>query len=379
MASREKYKDFLVHFGFWAAVAALIFVFIRFLLRPLLPFIIAFVMAAFLQPVMKWLLNKLHFKSSREGILAVVITVGCYVILVGLLTLLLIGLASAVIDWASGLPDLFANTIAPWVETSLEELLTFVFLLNPEMGLFVQDMLPDVISSLSSTIMNISVSLVSWASSVGTKLPGAMLAAIICVIATVFLVKDYDMIVGKVLSILPVKGQVVVGQIRVAIVGILVNFARSYILILFITFMEVFVGLSIIGMENAAVIATLIALFDFMPILGSGMILLPWTIFTLIQGRIKKGIGLMILWLVVVIARQIIEPRIVSKRVGLYPMATLLCMWLGLKLFGGVGMLALPVIVLIIKDLYESGLLNAFTVNTECPVSVPVGENMPAE
>lgn len=376
MTSQQKYKDFLIKFGFLAAVAAIVFVFIRFLLKPLLPFIVAFVVAAFLQPVMKWLLNKLHFKSSREGIAAVIITVTCYVILVGLVLLLLIGLAAAVIDWASGLPDLFANTIAPWVETSLEQLLTFIYVLNPEMGLFVHDMLPDVLSSLSSTIMNISVSLVSWASSVGTQLPGAMLAAIICVIATVFLVKDYDRVMGRVLSVLPVKGQVVVGQIRVATVGILVNFARSYILILFITFLEVFVGLTIIGIENAAVIATLIALFDFMPILGSGMILLPWTIFTLIQGRIKRGIGLLVLWLVVVVARQIIEPRIVSKRVGLYPLVTLLCMWMGLKLFGGVGMLALPVIVLIIKDLYESGLLNIFTVSTECPVSVPNSETM---
>ena len=372
MTSQQKYKDFLIKFGYWAAMAALVFVFIRFLFRPLLPFLIAFMVAAFLQPVMKWLLNKLHFRSGKEGVTAVVITVACYVIVVGLVLLLIIGLASAVIDWASGLPDLFANTIAPWIETSLEQLLTFIFVLNPDLGLFVQDMLPDVISSLSSTIMNISVSLVSWASSIGTKLPGTMLAAIICVIATTFLVKDYDLIVGKLLSVLPVKGQVVVGQIRVATVGILVNFARSYILILFITFLEVFVGLAIIGMDNAAVIATIIALFDFMPILGSGMILLPWTIFTIVQGRIKKGIGLLVLWLVVVVVRQIIEPRIVSKRVGLYPLVTLLCMWMGLKLFGGVGMLALPVIVLIIKDLYESGLLNMFSVNT-----VPAGDSSP--
>lgn len=377
MLSREKYKDFLWHFGFWGAVAVLVFVFIRFLLRPMLPFIIAFTVAAFLQPVMRWLLIKLNLKPSREGIAAVVITVACYVVLVGLLTLAVIGLAAAVIDWASGLPGLFANTIAPAVENGTEELLTFIYLLNPEMGAFVRDMLPDVISTLSSTIMNISVSLVSWASSVGTKLPGVMLAAIICVIATTFLVKDYDMVVGKLLSVLPVKGQVVVGQIRIAVVDILVNFARSYLLILLITFMEVFVGLAIIGMENAAVIATMIALFDFMPILGSGMILLPWTIFTLLQGKITKGIGLLILWFVVVVARQIIEPRIVSKRVGLYPLVTLFFMWMGLKLFGGVGMLALPVIVLVIKDLYESGLLNIFTVSTECPVSVPTGEISP--
>ena len=132
-------------------------------------------------------------------------------------------------------------------------------------------------------------------------------------------------------------------------------------------------------MENAAVIASLIALFDFMPILGSGMILLPWTIFTLIQGKIGRGIGLLVLWLVVVIARQIIEPRIVSKRVGLYPLVTLFFMWLGLKIFGGVGMLALPVIVLVIKDLYESGLLNMISFNTGNQETVPAGVRAPKQ
>ena len=92
-----------------------------------------------------------------------------------------------------------------------------------------------------------------------------------------------------------------------------------------------------------------------------------------VQGKIGKGIGLLVLWLVVVIARQIIEPKIVSKRVGLYPLVTLFFMWMGLKVFGGVGMLALPVIVLVIKDLYESGILNMFTVST-APATVSAGE-----
>ena len=126
MLSRDKCKDFLIQFGFLGAVAVIVFVFLRFLLKPMLPFIIAFAVAAFLQPVMRWLQIKLVLKPSREGIFAAVITVSCYVILVGLVLLLLVGLASAVIEWAAGLPDMFANSVAPWVETSFEQVLTFI-------------------------------------------------------------------------------------------------------------------------------------------------------------------------------------------------------------------------------------------------------------
>ena len=212
------------------------------------------------------------------------------------------------------------------------------------------------------------MNLVSWASSVGTKLPGAMLAVVVCVIATAFLSRDYAYISSSILSVFPERAQVMLRQAKTAIVKILGNFARSYVLILFITFLEIWIGLEIINFENAIVIAAIIAVFDILPIVGSGMVLLPWTIFKFVQGDIAKGIGLLILYLWVVIARQVIEPRIVSKRVGLHPLSTLLFMWLGLKIFGGVGMLALPICVLILKDLHESGFLNNIVepVNERC-------------
>lgn len=355
MYSTEQRRDFLIKFAFWGALAILAFAFIHFLLGPLTPFIIAFAMAAFLQPVMRWIQQR---RAIRSSILAPVLTVFGYILLLGLVVLLLIGLISAAIDWASGLPELFTLTISPWIEKGSSDILAFFFRLDPQVGQYVQGLLPDALASIGSMVMDFSVNFVSWASSVGTKLPGAMLAVIVCVIATVFLSKDYGHICTSILSVFPPRGQHMLRQAKVAVVRILGNYARSYVLILFITFMEIWIGLELINFENAVVIAAIIAVFDILPIVGSGMVLLPWTIFKFIQGDIGKGIGLLVLYLWVVIARQVIEPRVVSKRVGLHPLSTLVFMWMGLKLFGGVGMLALPIMVLILKDLHESGLLN---------------------
>ena len=366
MYSTEQRRDFLIKFAFWGALAILAFAFIHFLLGPLTPFIIAFTVAALLQGLMRWVEQR--WAKIPHGVVATALTVLSYMILLGLVLLLLVGLFSAAIDWASDLPDYFTETITPWLEEGSANILGFVYMLNPSMGQYLQEMLPDALSAMGSVIMDFSVSLVSWASSVGTKLPGAMLAVVVCVIATAFLSRDYAYISSSILSVFPGRAQVMLRQAKTAIVKILGNFARSYVLILFITFLEIWIGLEIINFENAIVIAAIIAVFDILPIVGSGMVLLPWTIFKFVQGDVGKGIGLLILYLWVVIARQVIEPRIVSKRVGLHPLSTLLFMWLGLKIFGGVGMLALPICVLILKDLHESGFLNNIVepVNERC-------------
>ena len=123
------------------------------------------------------------------------------------------------------------------------------------------------------------------------------------------------------------------------------------------TFAEIAIGLLIIGFDNAAVIALLIAVFDILPIVGSGIVLAPWAVIKLLQGKIGMGIGLAILWAVVIVVRQIAEPKIVGKQVGLHPLATMLCLWVGLKLGGGIGMFALPISLLIILELKAEGLI----------------------
>jgi len=373
MLTTEQRRDFLIKFAFWGALGLLAIGFIYFLLGPLTPFIIAFTVAALLQGAMRWVEQR--WNKLPHGVVATALTVLSYVLLLGLVVLLLVGLFSAAIDWASDLPELFTNSFAPWIEKSSTELLAFVYMLDPSIGQYLQQMLPDALSSMGSVIMDFSVNLVSWASSVGTKLPGAMLAVVVCIIATAFLSRDYKLVSSSILGVFPPRAQNMLRQSKLAIVKILGNFARSYVLIFLITFVEIWIGLEIIGFDNAIVIAAIIAVFDILPIVGSGMVLLPWTIFKFVQGDIAKGIGLLILYLWVVIARQVIEPRIVSKRVGLHPLSTLLFMWLGLKIFGGVGMLALPICVLILKDLHESGFLN----NIVEPVNECCGECVPQQ
>lgn len=354
MNEDARYKSFLLKYGYWAAILGVALLFVRYLLGPLTPFIIAMAIAALLQPLVRKLSKLLRMKKS---VMAALLVVLAYLLLAGLLVLAVIGAVSAIIDWASGLPALVTGTIAPWITQKSAELMQIMARLNPELNASLDTLLKDAVSTVSGSIMDFSVNIVSWASSVGTKLPGAMLALVICIIATVFCAGDYERIKGAIVALLPAKFRRALTPAREAFQTIIGSYAKSYARILLMTFAEIALGLLIIGVENALFVALIVAVFDILPIVGSGMVLLPWTIVKFIQGDIGTGIGLGILYVVVIIVRQIAEPRIVGKQVGLAPIVTLLCMWVGLKVFGGIGMFALPIGLLLVKDLMEDGVI----------------------
>ena len=106
--------------------------------------------------------------------------------------------------------------------------------------------------------------------------------------------------------------------------------------------------------------ALLVSVFDILPILGSSMITLPWSIFLLITGDYRRGIVMFIVYLVVVIIRQFIEPKIVGEHVGLHPLITLMAMYVGTRLFGGVGLFGFPLVCAVIVQLQNAGFLNLF-------------------
>ena len=121
-----------------------------------------------------------------------------------------------------------------------------------------------------------------------------------------------------------------------------IKYIRSYTLIMLITFAELFLGLVLIGVENSWLYALLIAVFDALPVVGTGVIMIPWAVIELLSGRVSRGVGIGLLWLAVTVVRNIIEPRIVGRQVGLHPLLTLVSMFVGTKLFGMLGLIVLP-------------------------------------
>ncbi len=132
------------------------------------------------------------------------------------------------------------------------------------------------------------------------------------------------------------------------------QYARVYLLLGLITFLEMFIGLSLLGIRYAFILAWVIALIDFLPLLGTGAVLLPWATVSCLLGETKLGIGLLILYGVSTILRQIIEPRLISRGLGLHPLLSLVAMYAGLRLFGFGGMIFLPLLVGVVYSMVRN-------------------------
>jgi sporulation integral membrane protein YtvI len=131
----------------------------------------------------------------------------------------------------------------------------------------------------------------------------------------------------------------------------------SYTLVSAICFCELMVGFLILGIKDAVFIAMLIAILDVLPVLGSGTVLIPWGVVSLILGDPTTGIGVLILYGIITVVRQIVEPKIVGSQIGLHPLVTIASLYIGLRLMGGLGLIMGPLYVLMCKKLAEEGLV----------------------
>ena len=197
-----------------------------------------------------------------------------------------------------------------------------------------------------------------------TSIPGMIVSIIIMIISTFFMAMDFEKITSFCLAQLPRKTADFILELRDYTVKILFKYIRSYALILSITFGELLIGFAVMhfitGQKNIFLLALLIAIFDILPIVGTGTIVIPWAVISLITGDYVKALCLIIIYVVITVVRQFIEPKIVGEQVGLHPLVTLIAMIVGTRLFGAVGLFGVPIILAIINDLNDHGKIHVF-------------------
>ncbi len=129
------------------------------------------------------------------------------------------------------------------------------------------------------------------------------------------------------------------------------QYLRACFLLGLLTFLQMFIGLALLRVPYAFILAFLIALVDFLPLLGTGIILIPWAVLSLLLGEVKLGIGLLILYAVSSVIRQILEPKLIGEGLGLHPLLSLAAMYAGLRLFGVWGMILAPLVTAGVKSI----------------------------
>ncbi|MDD3413084.1 MAG: AI-2E family transporter [Lachnospiraceae bacterium] len=171
---------------------------------------------------------------------------------------------------------------------------------------------------------------------------------VITVIAAVFIVKDYEVIVKNLKKNEKCRKLL---RIVIKIIHIIEIFLKAQIIILAVVGVICIIGLFLTKTKNAIGIGLVIGLLDTLPFIGTSIVLIPWAIIEFIRGNYYISVILIITYLVTALARELLEPKLMSKKMGVLPIAMIMAIYLGIKLFGLVGVLLGPVGLLMIIEL----------------------------
>lgn len=367
----EKRKEFLINLTFIIAVLALVYVFFKYLFWIAAPFLLSFFFAILLQKPLRLIDKKTNKKHHTFwSILLVVLTI--LIILVPLV-FILSALITKIIDFGRYIASLLSD-LPTFLATLENELLNFGKFLPDAIYSSYSTTITDWFSNAldgtnSSTGFGVDISTITTGLSTGVSgvvgvvknVPSILIGLVIGVISWIFFTKDYDYIVKFIQKQFPEGKQNVLVEIKQVFSKTILKMFRAYGVIMAVTFGELFVCFSvmrIIGvMENNYYvwIAVGIAVFDILPVAGSGGILVPWALLSLVMGNYKQAIGLMVVYAIITVIRQYIEPKIVGDSLGVNPIITLMGLYFGLKLFGFLGMFIVPITVMSLKAFNDTG------------------------
>ncbi len=321
----------------------------------IVPFIIAYFFASLIEPIVKFIENKLRIPRKIGSILSILFVLGFIGSIIGFLISRLIKEVRAVY---MGL-EISMDSLTEFFNSIIDKA-NDIFIQLPDQ---VTDLVSKGLQELTNDLQSVLGKIVDWLQAsiqVAMNLPQILIFIIVTLLATYFMSSDKNTII-KFLDIqIPTnwlnKSKGITKNVFTALFGWL----KAQLIMTSITFSELLIGFLIIGIDNALLLALIIALVDVLPVLGAGTVLIPWSIINLILGNTKLGLSTALLYVIILFVRQLLEPKVLGKQIGVHPLFTLAGMYIGLKIWGVAGMFVGPLAIVAIKYIFE-GILKADT------------------
>ncbi|MCM3731000.1 sporulation integral membrane protein YtvI [Fictibacillus nanhaiensis] len=324
----------------------------------LYPFIAGAVIALIINPLVGILEQR--FKMNRA--LAVIISIFALLgFLILILTLLIQEMMTGFAYIAHELPSYIQELVfyfEHYFKTNIlplyHDLLSIYSKLGTDQQETVMDNIEKIGTGITTNVTGITQAIINSVSLMIVSLPTFLTVFIFSLLAAFFISKDWYRLTGFLTAIFPEKLTYTVKTVYIELRKALFGFLKAQLTLISITACIVLIGLLILRIDYAVTISVLIGAIDLLPYLGTGAVFLPWIAYCFLTGNYTLTIGLSILYGVVVIQRQIMEPKLLSQTIGLDPLATLAALFAGFQLFGFVGLIIGPVFLVVIRALYEA-------------------------
>ncbi|MBR3163096.1 MAG: sporulation integral membrane protein YtvI [Clostridia bacterium] len=316
-----------------------------------IPFLIAFIISLIMEPAIKFLMNKASLTRKTSSIIIFIIVFG---ITVGLLVWGIVTLITEATELLQTL-NYYLDTAYKQIQNLIDEFQFDSIRIPTEIMNIIQNSTGEVFNYLANWIKNFLTNVIN----VVTSIPTIAIYFVVTILALYFICTDKIYILDQMEHHFPKKwSKKMLMHIR-EIASTLGAYLKAQVILILISFIISVIGLYFLkfaglNIEFPLLIALGIGFVDALPILGSGTVMIPWGVGAALNGDIKLALAIIGLWILMSIVRQFIEPRIVSKQIGIHPIFTLIAMYTGFKFIGLIGLIIGPIILIILNNIFSN-------------------------
>lgn len=428
MQEVEKRRALIINVIYLVMLVAIGFLIIRYALGVCFPFLFAFLVAAVLQRPKNFLVRKTFLKDGAASVICVFLLLFIALAVVSLIGVRLfervqdfvnyIALqlqnAEQIIEniqhWVLGViektPEFLRNTLHESATELFAKLNDYFNSAGADTAAAAADAAAVAGAEAAETTKSALSGLLSgnfklsWVTtpissllSTAKQIPSFLIAVVITLVACCFMTTEFPRVMAFFRLQVPERRREDMDRAKVLLRSSLGKMGKAYALIMLVTFIEMSLGLTVLRLIGVfqsnyiIMIAAVTAIIDIVPVLGTGTILLPWAVYSLITGSFGMGIGLLVIYAAITVIRQVIEPKLVAGQLGLSPIVTIAALYFGLKIFGVLGMIITPILVIMLKLLNDEGIIHLWrsparakaAAAAEAPPEAPPAEEPPAE
>ena len=343
------------HVLIWLLYAALavggLWLGFRFVLPWAAPFLLALITARLVEPGVRWLMRRFRFRRGFAAAICSLLVLALMLLLVGAaVNQLMNGLGV----FARNLPEI-AEQVGQLFGHLERHLYHFVIAAPVETQAMIQTAIDSFTLMLEELPGQLSAGLLSFAAGVATAFPRTLLFILTYAISVIFMSVSYPQVTAFLLRQIPDRWHERTRAFGRDMVSTLGKWGRAQVKLIGVTFVLLTAAFLVLRVPYALPLAALVAAIDALPVFGTGTVLIPWALFSLLGGNFTLGIGLLLTYATVSVVHSFMEPRFIGAQLGLHPVATLMAMYLGYRLVGILGMITFPMAFLLLKQFHDRG------------------------
>ena len=373
MTGTEKKKKFIINVVYTVILIALFYLFFKFAFGTILPIICAIVAAMILQKPVNFICKKTPLKRGLVSALSVLFA---FAVVISGLILILIWVGSEFKGFFQYIMIEFEDM--PALIHKIEGYIANAIGFLPEkLESTVMDFISEKLATLTAPTVtpnepsaSIDLSMLStplkgiW--NTAKQIPTTLVSIVVAIVACCFMTADFASVKKLVLGFFQPDTRTKIVRAKRLLFPSLGKMAKAYGIIITITFCELSLGLfllKLMGIYDSGyifVIAILTAIIDIVPVLGTGTVLIPWAVISLLNANYPLAIGLIVMYACITVIRQIIEPKLVAAQLGIPAFLTIVSMFIGSQIFGVIGIFILPITIVMLKLLNDEGIIHIF-------------------